>query len=162
MLKIQNKMESSDMKLPDEVHKLNESFEQLKSDLARTKQNRQYNDLDNTKIFINQSLCPYYKLLWSKSKRLHAMKQIHSYYISNGTVKVKIEENDQPTSITHAFPISMTSISISLTWILIFQVRCISPVALILLCLIFMILGCLSVEFGVSVYKSWVSLKFYF
>ena len=29
-------------------------------------------DLDNTKIFINQSPCPYYKLLWSRSKRLHA------------------------------------------------------------------------------------------
>ena len=36
-------------------------------------------DLGNTKIFINQSLCLYYKLLWSKSKRLHAKKQIHSY-----------------------------------------------------------------------------------
>ena len=27
-------------------------------------------DLDDAKIFINQSLCPYYKILWSKSKRL--------------------------------------------------------------------------------------------
>ena len=35
--------------------------------------------LGNAKIFINQSLYPYYKSLWSKSKRLHAMKQIHSY-----------------------------------------------------------------------------------
>ena len=43
-------------------------------------------DLGNAKIFINQSLYPYYKSLWSKSKRLHAMKQIHSY-VSNGTVK---------------------------------------------------------------------------
>ena len=31
-------------------------------------------DLGNTKIFINQSLCPYFKLLVSKSKWLHAMK----------------------------------------------------------------------------------------
>ena len=46
-------------------------------------------DLGNTKIFITESLCPYCKLLWSKSKRLHAIKQIHSYYVSNGTVKVK-------------------------------------------------------------------------
>ena len=58
-------------------------------------------DLGNTKIFINQSLCPYYKLLWSRSKRLHAMKHIHSYYVSNGTVKVKLEENSRPISITH-------------------------------------------------------------
>ena len=27
-------------------------------------------DLDDAKIFINQGLCPYYKILWSKSKRL--------------------------------------------------------------------------------------------
>ena len=59
-------------------------------------------DLGNTKIFINQSLYSYYKILWSKSKRLHAMKQIHNYYVSNGTVKVKLEENSQPISIMHA------------------------------------------------------------
>ena len=40
-------------------------------------------DLGNTKIYINQSLCLYYKLLCSKSKRLHATKQIHSYYEEN-------------------------------------------------------------------------------
>ena len=41
-------------------------------------------------------------MLWSKSKRLNAMKQIHSYYVSNGTVKVKLAENSRPISITHA------------------------------------------------------------
>ena len=188
MLKMQHKMESSDTKFAEEVRKLNESFEQLKSDLAVTKNvnnqlhnrfvnmerqcwaNAQYSrrecveivgiptsvadneleetfckivdkvgvkiddrdivschrvgsqgrtivkfshrkdcqqlmkvkkdlsklnlsdiDLGNTKIFINQSLCPYYKLLWSRSKRLHAMKHIYSYYVSNGTVKVIFE-----------------------------------------------------------------------
>ena len=58
-------------------------------------------DLGNTKIFINQSLRPYYKLLWSKCKRLHAIKQIHSYYVSNGTLKIKLEENSRTISITH-------------------------------------------------------------
>ena len=37
MLKMQNKMESSNTKFSEEVRKLNESFEQLKSDLAITK-----------------------------------------------------------------------------------------------------------------------------
>ena len=59
-------------------------------------------DLGKTKIFINKTLCPYYKLLWSKSKKLHAMKQIHSYYVSNDTVKVKLEQTSRPFSITHA------------------------------------------------------------
>ena len=30
------------------------------------------------------------------------MKQIYSYYVSNGTVKVTLEENDRPLLITHA------------------------------------------------------------
>ena len=37
MPKMQNKMESSDGKFAEEVCKLNESFQQLKSDLAITK-----------------------------------------------------------------------------------------------------------------------------
>ena len=59
-------------------------------------------NLSNTKIFINQSLSLYYKLLRSRSKRLHGMKQIYSYYVSNGTVKVKLQENSGPISTTHA------------------------------------------------------------
>ena len=37
MLKMQNKMESSDTKFAEKVRKLNESFKQLKSDLAMNK-----------------------------------------------------------------------------------------------------------------------------
>ena len=37
ILTMQNKKESSDTKLAEEVRKLNESFEQLKSDLSITK-----------------------------------------------------------------------------------------------------------------------------
>ena len=173
MLKMQNKMESSDTKFAEEVHKLNVSFQQFKSDLAITKNvnsqlhnhcvymerqcwasihyswrqcveivgiptSVQDNELEktfckivnkvgvkisdgniesyhrvgshgrtivnfshrkecqwlmkvkkdisklnvtdinlgNTKVFINQNLCLYYIILWSKSKRLHAMKKI--------------------------------------------------------------------------------------
>ena len=49
MLKIQNKIETSDTKFAEEVRKLNESFPQLKFDLAITKnvnsqlQNRFFN-----------------------------------------------------------------------------------------------------------------------
>ena len=37
MLKMQNKIKSSDMKFAEEVRKLNESFQQLKPDIAITK-----------------------------------------------------------------------------------------------------------------------------
>ena len=246
MLKIQNKMESSVTKFAEEVRKLNESFQKLKSDLAITKNvnnqlhnhfvnmdrqfciNAQYSrrecveilgiptsvpaneleeafckivdkiefkindrdieschrvgsqgrtivkfshkkdcqklmkvkkdlsklkltvmDLGNTKIFIDQSLCRYYKLLWSKSKRVHAMKQIYSYYVSNGTVKVKLEENSRPISITYATDFDKHFPAIDRNP----PVRCISPIVVVLLCLIYVMLGSLPVPFGVFINK---------
>ena len=53
------------------------------------------------KIFSNSSLCPYYKMLWSKSKKLPTLGKINSFYISNGTIRIKISENSSPLSITH-------------------------------------------------------------
>ena len=53
------------------------------------------------KLYINQSLCPYCKVLSLKSKSLHRMGKIFSYYVSNGTVKIKIQETSQPLSIMH-------------------------------------------------------------
>ena len=52
-------------------------------------------------IFVNQSLCTYYRVLWSKAKRLHSLKRISSFYVSGGTVKIKISKNSLPTLITH-------------------------------------------------------------
>ena len=46
----------------------------------------------------DQSLCPYYHILRSKTKRLHSMG---NFSISGGTIKVKIDENSKPIAITH-------------------------------------------------------------
>ena len=46
----------------------------------------------DNKVFINHSLCPYYRVLWSKSKVLLNMGKINRLMVSNGTVKVKISE----------------------------------------------------------------------
>ena len=56
----------------------------------------------NNKVFINHSLCPYYHVLWSKSKALLNMGKTNRLIVSNGTVKVKISEISAPISITHA------------------------------------------------------------
>lgn len=67
-------------------------------------QNLDMDELDlpaGTKIFINQSLCPYYKVLWSKSKRLRDLEKIHSFYISNNGIKIRIRESSKPIIITH-------------------------------------------------------------
>ena len=61
-------------------------------------------DLDlpqGTKIFVNQSLCPYYRILWSKTKRLQSMGKINNFFISGGTVKIKIDKNSKLLAITH-------------------------------------------------------------
>ena len=51
---------------------------------------------EGTQIFVNQSLCPYYKSLWSKSKKLRSLGKIHSFFISNSTIKIKLQENGNP------------------------------------------------------------------
>ena len=56
----------------------------------------------DNKVFINHSLSPYYRVLWSKSKVLLNMGKINRLMVSNGVVKVKISEISAPISITHA------------------------------------------------------------
>ena len=56
----------------------------------------------DNKVFINRSLCPYYRVLWSKSKVLLNMGKTNRLMVSSGTVKVKISEISAPISITHA------------------------------------------------------------
>ena len=53
------------------------------------------------KIYINRSLCQYYQMLWSKSKKLHSMGRIHSFYIAGESIKIKVHENSTPLAITH-------------------------------------------------------------
>ena len=56
---------------------------------------------DQGKLYINQSVCPYCTVLWSKIKSLHSMGNIFSYYVSNGIVKIKIQETSKPLPIMH-------------------------------------------------------------
>ena len=53
------------------------------------------------KLYIKQSLFSYCRVLWSKSKSLHRVGKVFSYYVSNGTIKIKIQETLQPLSIMH-------------------------------------------------------------
>ena len=75
-------------------------------------------DLDLTKgrkNFVNQSLCSYYHILWSKSKQLHSMSIIISFFISEGTIKVKITENSRPLAITQLsdFTVNFPNVDLS-------------------------------------------------
>ena len=57
---------------------------------------------EGTRIFINESLYAYYRGLWNKCKTLKGMGKLHVFFVSNGTIKAKILENDRAKPITHA------------------------------------------------------------
>ena len=66
-----------------------------------------YDDNTNTnnkrKIFINQSLCPYYRKLYGMVKDLNKEGLIDSFWIANGTIKIRESSRWKPISITHEF-----------------------------------------------------------
>ena len=72
----------------------------IKKDLHKIKM-EDVHLLGQNKLFINRSLCPCYKVLWSKSKKLHSLGKIFSFYISGNAIKIKVNENSSPLSITH-------------------------------------------------------------
>ena len=56
---------------------------------------------NSRKIFINQSLCSYYRRLYDMVKDLSNEGLIDSFWISNGTIKIRQSSQSKPVSITH-------------------------------------------------------------
>lgn len=54
-----------------------------------------------TKLFISDSLCSYYKMLWSKCKQLRDSGLIHAFWTSSGSLKFCFKDNGDTHSITH-------------------------------------------------------------
>ena len=59
---------------------------------------------------LNNSLCPFYHVLWWKSKVLLNMGKINRLMVPNRTVRVKISEISASISITHADDITKFSL----------------------------------------------------
>ena len=55
---------------------------------------------EGTKIYVNDSLGPYYNRLWNECKKIWNDKKIYSYFTINGTVTTKRVENGPYKSIT--------------------------------------------------------------
>ena len=55
----------------------------------------------SSKLFINKCLCSFYKVLWSKSKKLQILVKFTVFFISGDTIKIKINESSPPLSVTH-------------------------------------------------------------
>ena len=52
-------------------------------------------------VYINDCLCKYYKIPWRKCKKLCVNKFIHSFWTSNGSIKLKLSDNGRSYIITH-------------------------------------------------------------
>ena len=52
------------------------------------------------KVYINKSLCKYYKYFWWKCKLLQTRGSIQSFWVTNGLIKIRYK-NDEVTSVAH-------------------------------------------------------------
>ena len=52
-------------------------------------------------VYINNSLCSYYKSLRSKCKSLRDGNFIHSFWVTNGSIRKKINESSQTQEVSH-------------------------------------------------------------
>ena len=55
----------------------------------------------NSVVYINDSLCTYYKMLWGQCRKLLLNKWIPSFWVTNGTIKFKTVENGRVLAVTH-------------------------------------------------------------
>ena len=55
----------------------------------------------NNSVFINDSFCSYYKMLWRKCKKLWSNKYIHAFWVSNGILRLKLTASGRVHIITH-------------------------------------------------------------
>ena len=55
----------------------------------------------NSAVFINDSLCRYYKNLWAKWMKLWLNKFIHGSWTSNGSIRLKLTETGNLCVIAH-------------------------------------------------------------
>ena len=56
---------------------------------------------ERAKIYINESLNPYYRGLWNHWKKLWNRHKLFSFFTINGSVRIKLQENWTCNIITH-------------------------------------------------------------
>ena len=74
----------------------------LKATTVRQKLNTTNLDLPEwSRIFVNQNLCSYYRFLCTANKKLHGKGKIFGWYVSDWSIKIKLQENSRPIYISH-------------------------------------------------------------
>ena len=52
-------------------------------------------------VYINNSLCTFHKMLWGKCRKLLLSKYIHSFWVTDGTIKFETIENGRVYAVTY-------------------------------------------------------------
>ena len=55
----------------------------------------------NNKVYVNPSLCPYYRYLWGRCKDLQRRKMIHHVFYLGSVVAIKLTDQSLPLKIYH-------------------------------------------------------------
>ena len=71
----------------------------VRKDLNKVKMNNTGLTEQST-LYINQSFCPYYRMLWSKTKT-YQKEKIDNFYMSSGNIKIRTQESARPVTISH-------------------------------------------------------------
>ena len=67
------------------------------------------------KLYLNESLCSHYCILQLESKALFTMGKIHSYFISNESVKIRLQEKGPSIPITRTADFKKHFLSVDLS-----------------------------------------------
>ena len=81
-------------------HKMCQNVFHKKGSLKKVKQS-DVGLSGETPLFINESLCSYYKGLWNKCKELWNEKLLYPYFTINGNVKYTLREGGKVYTVTH-------------------------------------------------------------
>ena len=55
----------------------------------------------NNPVFINDSFCSYYKMIWQKNKKIWSSKHIHVFWVFSSTLRLKLTASGHVHVITH-------------------------------------------------------------
>ena len=55
----------------------------------------------STKIYVNESLCPYYRRIWNECKKLKLQKRLSEYFTMAGIVRIRTQEKGPLIQISH-------------------------------------------------------------
>ena len=56
----------------------------------------------NNLVFINDSICSYYKILWRKCKKLWCNKYIHACWAANSALRLQLVASGRVHVTTHS------------------------------------------------------------